>query len=106
MAEENKTTAEETAEEVKETEAAEDEVTEATPETQAGSEEVEETKEKKLFGKKKKIKKDEKIEELTDRVKRQMAEFENFRKRTEKEKAGMYAVGAKDVIEKDPSGSR
>lgn len=100
MAEENKTTAEETAEEVKETEAAEDEVTEATPETQAGSEEVEETKEKKLFGKKKKDKKDEKIEELTDRVKRQMAEFENFRKRTEKEKAGMYAVGAKDVIEK------
>ena len=46
MAEENKTTAEETAEEVKETEAVEDEVTEATPETQAGSEEVEETKEK------------------------------------------------------------
>ena len=100
MAEENKTTAEETAEEVKETEAVENEVTEATPETQAGSEEVEETKEKKLFGKKKKDKKDEKIEELTDRVKRQMAEFENFRKRTEKEKAGMYAVGAKDVIEK------
>ena len=96
MTEENKTTAEETAEEVKETEAAEDEVTEATPETQAGSEEVEETKEKKLFGKKKKDKKDEKIEELTDRVKRQMAEFENFRKRTEKEKAGMYAV---DVAE-------
>ena len=62
MTEENKTTAEETAEEVKETEAAEDEVTEATPETQAGSEEVEETKEKKLFGKKKKDKKDEKIE--------------------------------------------
>ena len=57
MTEENKTTAEETAEEVKETEAAEDEVTEATPETQAGSEEVEETKEKKLFGKKKKDKK-------------------------------------------------
>ena len=100
MTEENKTTAEETAEEVKETEAAEEEVTEATPETQAGSEEVEEAKEKKLFGKKKKDKKDEKIEELTDRVKRQMAEFENFRKRTEKEKAGMYAVGAKDVIEK------
>ena len=100
MAEENKTTAEETAEKVKETEAAESEVTEATPETQAGSGEVEEAKEKKLFGKKKKDKKDEKIEELTDRVKRQMAEFENFRKRTEKEKAGMYAVGAKDVIEK------
>ena len=100
MAEENKTTAEETAEEVKETEAAEDEVTEATPETQAGSEEVEETKEKKLFGKKKKDKKDEKIEELTDRLTRQMAEFDNFRKRTEKEKANMYAIGAKDIIEK------
>ena len=100
MAEENKTTAEETAEEVKETEAAEDEVTEATPETQAGSEEVEETKEKKLFGKKKKDKKDEKIEELTDRVKRQMAEFDNFRKRTEKEKASMYEIGAREIIEK------
>ena len=100
MAEENKTTAEETAEEVKETEAVENEVTEATPETQAGSEEVEETKEKKLFGKKKKDKKDEKIEELTDRLTRQMAEFDNFRKRTEKEKANMYAIGAKDIIEK------
>ena len=58
------------------------------------------TDDKKRFFGKKKDKKDEKIEELTDRVKRQMAEFENFRKRTEKEKAGMYAVGAKDVIEK------
>ena len=46
---------------------------------------MEETKEKKLL-EKEKDKKDEKIEELTDRVKRQMAEFENFRKRTEKEK--------------------
>lgn len=56
---------------------------------------------KKLFGKKnKKDKKDEKIEELTDRVTRQMAEFDNFRKRTEKEKAHMYEIGAKDVIEK------
>ena len=42
--------------------------------------------EKKLFGKKnKKDKKDEKIEELTDRLARQMAEFDNFRKRTDKE---------------------
>ena len=55
---------------------------------------------KKGFFKKKKDKKDEKIEELTDRVKRQMAEFENFRKRTEKEKASMYEMGAKSVIEK------
>ena len=61
----------------------------------------EKTSEKKgLFGKKKKDKKDEKIEELTDRVKRQMAEFDNFRKRTEKEKASMYQIGAREVIEK------
>ena len=43
---------------------------------------------------------DEKIEELTDRLTRQMAEFDNFRKRTEKEKSQMYEVGAKDIIEK------
>lgn len=61
--------------------------------------ETESVKEKKFF-KKKKDKKDEKIEELTDRLQRQMAEFDNFRKRTEKEKAGMYAIGAKDVVEK------
>ena len=42
----------------------------------------------------------EKIEELEDRVKRQMAEFENFRKRTEKEKTMMFETGAKSVIEK------
>lgn len=42
----------------------------------------------------------EKIDELEDRVKRQMAEFENFRKRTEKEKSSMFDVGAKSVIEK------
>lgn len=56
---------------------------------------------KKFFGKKdKKDKKDEKIEELTDRLTRQMAEFDNFRKRTEKEKSQMYEIGAKDVVEK------
>jgi molecular chaperone GrpE len=48
----------------------------------------------------KKDKSKEKIEELEDRVKRQMAEFENFRKRTEKEKAQMFETGAKSVIEK------
>ena len=57
--------------------------------------------EKKIFGKKnKKDKKDEKIEELTDRLTRQMAEFDNFRKRTEKEKSQMYEIGAKDIIDK------
>ena len=43
---------------------------------------------------------DEQIAELTDKVKRQLAEFENFRNRTEKEKSQMYMVGARDVIEK------
>ena len=56
---------------------------------------------KKLFKRKeKKDKKDEKIEALTDQVKRQMAEFDNFRKRTEKEKSSMYEMGARSVIEK------
>lgn len=55
----------------------------------------------KKFGRKnKKDKKDEKIEELTDRLTRQMAEFDNFRKRTDKEKSQMYEIGAKDIIEK------
>ncbi len=58
--------------------------------------------EKKSFFKRKekKNKQDEKIAELTDRVQRQMAEFDNFRKRTEKEKGQMFEVGAKSVIEK------
>ena len=42
----------------------------------------------------------EQIEQLEDRVKRQMAEFENFRKRTEKEKQAMFETGAKSVVEK------
>lgn len=64
------------------------------------SDESGESKFKGLFGKKKKDKKDTLIEELTDRVQRQMAEFDNFRKRSEKEKSAMYEVGAKSVIEK------
>ena len=55
---------------------------------------------KKSFFKKKKDKKDEQIEELTDKVKRQMAEFDNFRKRTEKEKSQMFDMGAKTIVEK------
>ena len=43
---------------------------------------------------------DAQIEDLQDRLKRQMAEFDNFRKRTEKEKSSMYEIGAKDIIEK------
>ena len=87
-----------------ETESAEAEVEEAEETSEeAGNEEAKEDAEKKtgkkLFGKKK-DKKDEKIEELTDKLTRQMAEFDNFRKRTEKEKSQMYEVGAKDIIEK------
>ena len=55
---------------------------------------------KKSGKKNKKDKKDEKIEELTDRLTRQMAEFDNFRKRTDKEKSQMYEIGAKDIINK------
>lgn len=73
-------------------------------EAEEGVEETEETEEvekKGIFKRKpKKDKKDEKIEELTDKLTRQMAEFDNYRKRTEKEKSGMYEIGAKDVIEK------
>lgn len=50
--------------------------------------------------KKKKDKKDEKIEELNDRLLRNIAEFENFRNRSEKEKSAMFEIGAKSVIEK------
>lgn len=97
------------AQEAEETEAGTEEMAEEeteekeAEETEAKTEESEEDKksEKKLFGKKnKKDKKDEKIEELTDRLTRQMAEFDNFRKRTDKEKSQMYEVGAKDIIEK------
>lgn len=72
--------------------------------TDAETAEAEETKTegKKLFGKKekKKDKSQEKIEELEDKVKRQLAEFENFRNRSEREKAAMFETGAKSVIEK------
>lgn len=53
-----------------------------------------------IFKKKKKDKNDEQIEELNDRLKRQMAEFENFRKRSEKEKSQMFDMGAKTIVEK------
>ena len=61
---------------------------------------AEEGSKKNSFFKKKKDKRDEKIEELIDRVQRQMAEFDNFRKRSEKEKSQMFDMGARSVIEK------
>lgn len=95
-----------------------EEAEEAAADTQADGEEAQESEaeeaaegedadaaeeksgDKKSFFKKKKDKKDEQIEELNDRLKRQMAEFDNFRKRTEKEKSQMYDMGAKSIIEK------
>ena len=84
-----------------------EEMTEATEagatESEATSEEAASEKEaKKVFKKKekKKDKRDEQIEQLNDRVMRQMAEFENFRRRTEAEKSQMFSMGAKNIIEK------
>ena len=95
QAEENAEAAAEEADDPKETPGTEEIGSEDAGNGEAGEEK------KKLFGKKnKKDKKDEKIEELTDRLTRQMAEFDNFRKRTEKEKSQMYEIGAKDIIEK------
>lgn len=99
-------------EEVSDTQAADETVNETVEETETeevtepGEEEPEQTegeqKEKGGFFRKKdkKDKKDEQIAELNDRVKRQMAEFDNFRKRSEKEKNQMYEIGAKSIIEK------
>ena len=57
-----------------------------------------------FFGRKKKDKETDKlqkqIDDLTDLLKRNRAEFDNFRKRTEKEKSGMYIIGARDIVEK------
>lgn len=78
----------------------EEEASKETEESQ-DTKDTESKEKKKFFAKKeKKDKKDEKIEELIDRLTRQMAEFDNFRKRTEREKSQMYEIGAKDIIEK------
>ena len=93
--EDTEAVAEETVEEEADSEASEEEALEET------AEEGSEKGAKGLFKRKpKKDKKDEQIEELKDKLTRQMAEFDNFRKRTEKEKSAMYEIGAKDIIEK------
>ena len=99
--EQEETMTAEPVEETKETDEAQEEPADIEQETAEGEPEAA-TEEKKGFFKKreKKDKKDEQIAELTDKVKRQLAEFENFRNRTEKEKAQMYTIGAKSVIEK------
>ena len=104
MAEGKNISPEEMEEEILENEEINDAAEEETVEEaeEAAAEEPEAGKEKGSFFKKKekKDKKDEKIEELTDRVRRQMAEFDNFRKRTEKEKTQMFETGAKSIVEK------
>lgn len=80
-------------------------------ETCEAEEELPEGEEKKSWAEKRAAKKQAKVDkkedaykeqitQLEDKVKRQLAEFENFRNRTEKEKAAMFEVGAKSVIEK------
>ena len=83
-------------------EASEDSQADATEEAEDAEtpEKAAESKKKEGPFKKKKDKRDEQIEELNDRLKRQMAEFENFRKRTEKEKSQMFDMGARTIVEK------
>ena len=103
---EKETVADEILEET-EQEAAEDMSQEQTDaqatETQPDDKDAQTDDKKRFFGKKK-DKKDKQIEDLTaqldDLRKRNLAEFENFRKRTEKEKSTMFDMGAKSVVEK------
>ena len=86
-------------------EAQPDEAAEAVTEEAEGDDgAAEDGKDKKGFFSKKKDKKEEaykaQIAELQDKVMRQMAEFENYRRRTDKEKTAMFETGAKSVIEK------
>ncbi len=83
-----------------ENEAVNEEITEETvEETNEAASENEENIEESSEGKAK-SKEQEKIDELEDKVKRQLAEFDNFRKRTDKEKEQMFETGAKSVLEK------
>ena len=119
MSEENKKTSEvqeEAGKEALESEAVK-EPSEGSPETAAKEPEQKEEAEKpqkdtpeedakegksktSFFGKKKIDKLEQQVEDLTDRLKRSMAEFDNYRKRTEKEKSSMYIIGAREIIEK------
>ena len=105
MKEEVKEETQETVRKETQENAAEESAGPITPDGEEGSDEADTPpgEVKKGFFKKKekkKDKKDEQIEDLTDRLKRQMAEFDNFRKRTEKEKTQMYDMGAKGIVEK------
>jgi len=103
--------AEEVTEETMEEQATAEEATEDVAEDVEESEEIPEGEDPKTWAEKRAAKKQakqdkkdkvykEQIEQLEDKVKRQLAEFENFRNRTEKEKQAMFETGAKSVIEK------
>ncbi|MBE5902029.1 MAG: nucleotide exchange factor GrpE [Lachnospiraceae bacterium] len=89
-----------TTEETCDNEACNQEACEAAEASETTETAEEACKEESKGKKEKKDKKDEKIAELTDKVTRQMAEFDNFRKRTEKEKSQMFDMGAKSIVEK------
>jgi len=92
---------EETVTETTEETAAEETAAEAeTAEEAAGEESSSETPENKAPASVKEKALIEKVTALEDKVKRQMAEFDNFRKRTTKEKDQMFSMGEKNVIEK------
>lgn len=90
----------ENAEKTEETDKDTSEKDDKTEKTEEASDEDNKKEKDGFFKKKKKDKKDEQIEDLNDRLKRQMAEFDNFRKRTEKEKTQMFDMGARTIIEK------
>ena len=96
----NEDLAEDETETVASEEAAEEVAAEETVEDAKDTAESDVEKEDDKKKNKKKDKQDQLIEELTDKYKRSMAEFENYRRRTEKEKAAMFEIGAKSIIEK------
>lgn len=99
MAKKEKTQAEETMNQEATVEETNTEAVEATEATET----AEETKEEEAATEEQPAEKDKKdilIDELNDKYMRTFAEFDNFRKRSEKEKAAMFEVGAKSIIEK------
>ena len=104
MAEEKKDLEKQAAEDLPEVEdLAETEEKSAEEEKAEAREEKKKSSDKKILGKRKDKaleKLEEKLAELEDKRVRQLAEFENFRKRSEKEKSQMFEIGAKSVVEK------
>ena len=103
MSEEAEQAPEETAEtQQNEAEEAEQVPEETAEQAEPQEEAAEKAESEKETGKKapKKDPKDQKIEDLEDRLKRNLAEFDNFRKRTEKEKSAMFDMGARSILEK------